>query len=66
MKDIKYQGEEEIIKKGINVLLKKLGPVETTRFLNIPRKKRFESVKRHRDWQKSLNKDNFIKELFSE
>jgi hypothetical protein len=66
MKEIKYQGDEEILIKGINILLKKLGPVETTRFLNIPRKKRLESVKRHREWQKTLNKENFLKELFSE
>ncbi|HPB82532.1 MAG TPA: hypothetical protein PK200_10900 [Spirochaetota bacterium] len=39
MKETKYQGEEEILKKGITVLLKELGPVETARFLNIPRKK---------------------------
>ncbi len=66
MKEIKYQGDEEILIKGINILLKKLGPVETTRFLNITRKKRLESVKRHREWQKTLNKKNFLKELFSE
>ncbi|OHD70370.1 MAG: hypothetical protein A2W19_16350 [Spirochaetes bacterium RBG_16_49_21] len=66
MKEIKYQGEEDILIKGINVLLKKLGPVETTRFLNIPRKKRSESVKRHREWQKTLKKEKFLKELFSE
>ena len=65
MKEIKYKGEEDILVKGINILLKKLGPVETTRFLNIPRKKRLESVKRHRVWQKALNKDKFLKELFS-
>jgi hypothetical protein len=65
MKDIKYHGEEDILKKGISILFKELGPVETTRFLNIPRKKRLESVKRHRLWQKSLDNDKFIKELFS-
>jgi len=37
-----------------------LGPVETARFLNIQRSKRVESVKRHREWQKSLEKDNFF------
>jgi hypothetical protein len=65
MKEIKYLGEEDILLKGINVLLKELGPVETTRFLNIPRKKRLESIRRHREWQKSLKKEEFIKELFS-
>ena len=64
MKGIKYLDEEDILIKGINVLLKELGPIETTRFLNMPRKKRLESVKRHRDWQKSLNKEDFLKELF--
>jgi hypothetical protein len=64
MKEIKYQGEDNIIKKGIIILLKELGPIETTRFLNIPRKKRLESVKRHRDWQKTLNKEEFYKDLF--
>ena len=65
MKNIKYLGEEDVLKKGISILIKELGPVETTRFLNIPRKKRLESVKRHREWQKALNKQDFIKELFS-
>ena len=64
MKAAKYLKEEDILKKGIDVLLEELGPVETARFLNIPRKKRLESVKRHRDWQKSLNKDDFFKEIF--
>ncbi len=65
MKEIKYEVEEHIIKKGINVLLKELGPVETSRFLNISKRKRIESVKRHREWQKNLNKEEFFKELFS-
>jgi hypothetical protein len=65
MKETKYQGEEEILKKGITVLLKELGPVETARFLNIPRKKRIESVKRHRVWQGALSKEEFLNEIFS-
>jgi hypothetical protein len=66
MKTLKYMNEEEILKKGINILMKELGPVETIRFLNIPRNKRVESVKRHRDWQKTLNKDEFINDIFGE
>ena len=65
MKATKYLTEEDNLKKGIEVLLKELGPVETTRFLNIPQKKRMESVKRHREWQKSLNKDDFFRNIFS-
>jgi hypothetical protein len=37
--------EEVVIKKGIEVLIKELGPVETIRFITIPRRKRVESVK---------------------
>jgi len=66
MKALKYMNEEEILKKGINILMKELGPVETARFLNIPRNKRVESVKRHRDWQKTLNKDEFLNDIFGE
>jgi len=66
MKALKYMNEEEILKKGINILMKELGPVETIRFLNIPRNKRVESVKRHRDWQKTLNKDEFLNDIFGE
>ena len=64
MKTLKYMNEEEIIEKGISILMKELGPVETARFLNIPRDKRIESVKRHRNWQKSLKKDEFLNEIF--
>ncbi len=64
MKAMKYLTEEDICKKGINVLLEELGPVETARFLNIPRKKRLESVKRHREWQNNLDTKNFLKKIF--
>jgi hypothetical protein len=42
-----------------------LGPVEANRFINMPRKKRTDSVKRHREWQKHLDKDKFFKGVFS-
>jgi hypothetical protein len=58
--------EERVIRKGIEVLMKELGPVEAIRFINMPRKKRLESVRRHREWQKLLDKDRFFKEVFAE
>lgn len=64
MKTLKYMNENDVLERGIEVLMKELGPVETVRFLNIPRDRRLESVKRHRDWQKSLNKDDFMKNIF--
>jgi len=62
--NLKYITEEELVSKAISVLLKELGPVETSRFITLPQKKRIESVKRHRDWQKTLNKDEFFKAIF--
>lgn len=64
MKTVKYMDEELVIKKAINVLIKELGPIETIRFISIPKKKRIESVKRHREWQKLLNKIKFFDEVF--
>lgn len=63
MKKSKYLNENVMLEKGINALLNELGPVETARFLNIHREKRVESVKRHREWQKELNEENFLNEI---
>ena len=59
-----YLEEEIVIKKAIEVLIKELGPVEAMRFVNMPRKKRLESIRRHREWQKLLNKEQFFKGVF--
>ena len=65
MKSAKYMDEEAVVKKAMKVLIKELGPVEAVRFINMPRQKRLESVKRHREWQKLLDKDQFFAEVFS-
>ncbi len=64
MKTAKYMAEEEVMRKGVEVLIKELGPVEAIRFINLPRKKRMESVRRHREWQKHLDKEGFFNEVF--
>ncbi len=64
MKVERYMDEKVLIKKSIELLMDNLGPVETIRFLNLPRKKRIESVKWHRKWQKGLNKEKFFEEIF--
>ncbi len=64
MNIVKYLDDEIVIKKGIDVLIKELGPIEAVRFMNIPKRKRMESVKRHREWQKSLEKESFFTEVF--
>ena len=65
MKAIKYMDEELMVKKAIKALIVELGPVEANRFINMPRKKRIESVKRHREWQKYLDKDRFFDQIFT-
>ena len=66
MKAVKYMDEEAVIKKAMDALIKELGPLEAVRFITMPKKKRVESVKRHREWQKLLNKDKFFDEVFAE
>lgn len=58
--------EEQLVKKATDVLYHKLGPVETSRFFSLPQTKRTESVKRHREWQESLNTEDFLNELFQD
>ena len=48
----------------IDALMEALGPVETVRFLTLPRQKRLDSVARHRRWQSSLDKDAFFRQVF--
>jgi len=64
MRTLKYLDEQVVIKRGMKALMKELGPVEAIRFINIPRGKRFETVKRHREWQKLLDKNNFFDQVF--
>jgi hypothetical protein len=43
---------------------KRIGTGRAIRFITIPKSKRIESVKRHREWQKMLSKDIFFDEVF--
>ncbi len=66
MSDTKYVEEETVIRKAMGILIKELGPMEAVRFVNLPRGKRLESVRRHREWQNLLNKDQFFAKIFGE
>jgi hypothetical protein len=61
-----YLAEDEMVQKAINALMEALGPVETVRFLTLPRQKRLDSVTRHRHWQDSLDKDRFFDQVFAQ
>ena len=65
MKSVKYMDEEMVIKKAMKVLIRELGPVEAIRFINIPKKRRIDSIRRHREWQKLLDKARFFDEVFA-
>lgn len=56
--------EEQLITKAVDILVKELGPVEASRFLTLPKKKRVESVKRHRQWQAQLQQEEFFDRVF--
>lgn len=64
MKASVFTDEEQLITKAVEVLVKELGPVEASRFLALPKKKRVESVKRHRQWQAQLRKGEFFDQVF--
>jgi len=66
MNCVKYMDEDVIIKKAIRILIEELGPVDAIRFITIPKLKKIESVKRHREWQMMLDKDEFFDEVFTE
>ncbi|CAK8724692.1 DUF2281 domain-containing protein [Candidatus Electrothrix laxa] len=59
-----FLAEEELIRKAAEILIEKLGEMEAIRFFSLPKKKRMESVARHRSWQDNLNKDDFLIEAF--
>jgi len=64
MKPSQYISEDRLLKQAIGVLMEKLGPVETNRFLSLRSKQRMESVRRHRKWQSKLDKETFFSEIF--
>ncbi len=64
MKAAKYMKEDKMVEKAIKALIGELGPIEASRFINMPRKTRQESVKRHREWQKGLDKNKFFNKVF--
>jgi hypothetical protein len=59
-----FADEEWLIAQAVDALVERLGPLEAIRFLAMPRKKRMESVERHRQWQSSLDKDAFFAKVF--
>jgi hypothetical protein len=64
MKTPAYLPDDELIQKALTALTQALGPVETMRFLTLPRPQRLESVKRHQQWQETLQPTPFFDQVF--
>ena len=64
MKPSQFVSEDKLFKQAIGILMEKLGPVETNRFLSLRSKERMESVRRHKKWQSKLDKKAFFNEIF--
>lgn len=60
MKSVALLEEDALVLKGVRLLMKNLGLVETQRFLSLSPRKRMDSVRRHRLWQQGLKKDEFF------
>lgn len=56
--------KDKMIRRGLEALMAALGPVEAIRFLTLPRQRRLESVRRHRQWQASLDQERFFDQVF--
>ncbi|MBP7543864.1 MAG: hypothetical protein KA747_09680 [Ignavibacteriaceae bacterium] len=66
MKPSEFIDENELYRKAMLLLYENLGPVEASRFLSVVKSKRMDSVKRHRQWQEGLDKDQFFKDILQE
>lgn len=59
-----YLPEETVVHRGIEALVKALGPVEAARFLSLPRQRMLDYVQWHRQWQTGLVQENFFDAVF--
>ena len=66
MKTQSYLPEDKVVRRALKALMDALGPVETIRFLTLPRGQRLESVRRHQQWQARLDKQIFLDHVFGE
>lgn len=59
-----YLPEDTIIQRGVEALMTVLGPIDTTRFLNLPSRQILDYVEWHRQWQERLDPEIFFDEVF--
>ena len=59
-----YLPEETMTQRGIEALMRALGPIETARFLALPRYRYADYVEWHRQWQETLDPAQFLDQVF--
>jgi hypothetical protein len=59
-----YLPEETMIRRAVEALMTALGPVETARFLSLPRERYRDYVMWHRQWQAELDAKRFFDDVF--
>lgn len=57
--------EEQLVIQAIQILVEKLGILETERFLALKTQGRIDSIQRHHLWQENLDKETFFNDVFS-
>jgi hypothetical protein len=56
--------EEMMIKRGLEALMRELGPVEAARFMSLPRSRYRDYVQWHREWQAGLDAQQLFDQVF--
>jgi hypothetical protein len=59
-----YLPEETLIRRALEAMMTAVGPVETARFLSLPRQRYGDYVEWHRRWQAGLDPQRFFDEVF--
>jgi hypothetical protein len=60
-----FLSEEQLVTQAIQILVEKLGILETERFLALKTQGRIDSIQRHHLWQDHLDKETFFNDVFS-
>lgn len=64
MKTTVHLPEDRLVRRAVRALMDALGPADTVRFLALRRTRRLDVVARHRRWQRGLDPDAFLAEVF--
>ena len=57
MKSKSLMDQDKLVERAVEILMRDLGPIETTRFLALLPARKIESAKRYRAWQSKLEKN---------